>query len=834
MFYSYLLTALRSMVKNPLYSAINIFGLSVGLACCIVFLAFLTYQFSFDTQFDGYQRIYQVTQTRTFEGGREFTQPRISKADHDTLIANLPDIEQHTAMRRGQIRVDMPDARVETIAYADDSFFAIFNLPMVDKNPGPLLAQPNQAVISESFAKKYFGNQSPVGKTLTLENGALVITGLMKDVPANTHLASPGLQILVAISGAPSRPAAQTSYMSYLKFEKGTQIEELNHQIAYLTGKEKSQGDSGTADSTTGASWNNNVKTGLQPIYLSHLASGALGTGGSSDLFQNWYFIYAFGGLAAGVLLISCFNFINLTTARFTQRNREIGLRKVMGASKGHILGQFFCEALLSTLLAIVVGFVIANMALPWFGQLIEIDLATVDYGTAFFYLCLAGLIIATTLFAGFYPGMVLSRVKPIAALSANTPAASKSQLRKILTVVQFSLSILLMTVCFTLYQQLNHLKNLDLGINLENVALVGMGRGMGISLQKPGQQDTMEEQLLAHPAIESVSLAPFSFGEIENEYLLTQANANPISLTMMVTDKYFFDHYQTKLAAGVTFDPNKPSHKITIGSSTSTPGTTVAGGGRQPSSSGAVILSQTGMDKLGISNPQAAIGNKLTLKDNSAIVLTVIGATKAFPKIMEDEDKTVPFGADLLVLGDEKSLSGVLTARIQGSMMEEGKNHISQVTKRINGRRTGITFIEQELAGLFEVLARAMASVGIFAVLAIIVAIMGLYAMSTFTVERRTREIGIHKVMGCSRTRLTGLLAWDFCKPVFIALAIAIPLAYIAANQVIQHFAARIPLEWITFGLVPLITIAIALLTVSGHTIKAAQTNPVIALRYE
>ena len=828
MFYSYLLTALRSMIKNPLYSAINIFGLSVGLACCILFLAFLTYQLSFDTQFDGYQRIHQVTQTRELSGGNKFTQTRITKADYDTIVANLPDIEQHTALQQGQISIGTEEPQNEAALYTDDNFLSIFNLSLIDKNPGPLLAQPNQAVITESFAKKYFGEQSPVGKTLALENGALVITGLIKDLPANTHLKSANLQILVAKAGFTQQGpwgGRLPSQSVYLKLKEGASVDDLNQQIAYLTGKEAPAGGSGNADRTTGATWANaEVTLALRPIYLSHLESGSLGTGGSSDLFQNWYFIYAFGGLAAGVLLISCFNFINLTTARFSQRNREIGLRKVMGASKGHILGQFFCEALLSTVFAIVVGFVIARIGLPWFGQLIEIDLASVDYGTPFFYLCLAGLIVATTLFAGFYPGMVLSRVKPIAALSANTPATSRSRLRKVLTIAQFSLSILLMTVCFTLYQQLNYVKNLDLGIDLKNVAML-----LG------GVNPAAEEQLLSNTAIESISLAPFSFGSNEDEYLLSGSTMDAISLSLLVTDKQFFNHYKVELAAGTGFDHNNPNHKTTIVGNISgvRTGTMSLGGNRQPTSSGSAVLSQTGMEKLGISNPQAAIGKKLNLKDNSAVVLTVIGATRAFPKIMQEDDAN-PFGADIILLGDDKSAVGLKTARIRDSMIEEGKAHINRVVKNNFSRRSSITFIEQEVAGLFETVARAMASVGIFAVLAIIVAMMGLYAMSTFTVERRTREIGIRKVMGCSSTRLTGRLAWDFCKPVLIALLIATPLAYLAANQVIQYFAARIPLEWITFGLVPIITIAIALITVSGHTIKAAQSNPVLALRHE
>lgn len=834
MFQSYFLTAVRNLIKHPLNNSINILGLSLGMACCVTLLIFITYQLSFDTQFKDIDRVYILQTTTSFNAGEERTNSWINNEKYEQIKSALPGLELTTSLSTDNITIQRELEFEETLHYTDNNFFKIFNLPFIEGSPSGVLDNPDSVILTRSMAHKYFGRESALGKQLPLSDRLLTITGVIEDIPENSHLKDQGIGMLASLKGK-AEPANSgrfwrfNSLTAYLKMKQELPLDELNRRLANVTPTQQTNNND-NQNRRFGRFGNMQETLTAIKVRNSHLQDSSVsersirrGMTGSGDLFQNWYFIYIAGGLALSVLIISCVNFINLTTARFSQRNREIGLRKVLGAGRDNIFVQFICETFVLTLLAVILAFGLSIASLPWFEALVQIDLSNTSYANARFYIGVAGLIVFTTILAGFYPSMVLSRVKPAAALSGNTGSTSKNRLRKILTIFQFAFSILLATTCITLYYQVNHLKNLDLGFELDNIAIVpaqswGRGRGQDESNNK---RDILLQELLANPAIHSVSTPAMSFGsQMEYQY----EDRDPIALSMVIADYQFFDHYQIDMLSGKTFSKRETSYAVTVPS-----------WGGAPQSSGGAILTLSGMSKLGLGNSKEVIGKKLIMQNEqgepSDIELEILGVANAFPKVLEDSQ--IPLTADYIVLSENPL--AMMSVRIRDGQWATGKEHIQNVIEEIlpnQSRR--IMYPRQLLDSLFVTLERALYSVGLFAIIAIVIAIMGLYAMSSFVVERRTREIGIRKVLGSSIPSVTLLLLWDFSKPVLIALVFATPVAYLGANQVIQHIAARIPLELITFGVVPFMMILIAILTVSGHTIKAAQIDPVKALRYE
>ncbi|WIO73734.1 ABC transporter permease [Porticoccaceae bacterium LTM1] len=837
MFQSYFLTAFRNLIKHPLNNAINIFGLSLGLACCVTLLIFITYQLSFDKQFQDIDRVYILQTTIEFGNGNERTSSTIDKEKYEQIKNALPGLELITSLSRGNITIQRELEFEETLHYTDNTFFNIFNLRFLEGSPVGALDKPNSVILTRSKAQKYFGKQPALGKQLPVSDGLLTVTGVIEDIPENSHLKSNDIGILAALSGKPEpRNANQfwnrSSLTTYVKMRQEISLDDMNRRLANATPEQVREEADRNAEQSPRRRDFANMKQTLSAIKVrnSHLQNVNIsersirrGQTGSGDLFQNWYFIYIAGGLALAVLVISCVNFINLTTARFTQRNREIGLRKVLGAGRNNIFVQFICETFVLTFLAVIVAFFLSLASLPWFEALVQIDLSNTSYASLEFFAGLVGLIAFTTILAGFYPSMVLSRVKPAAALSSGGSSNNKNRLRKILTIVQFGFSILLATTCITLYYQVNHLKNLDLGFELDNISIVpaqswGRGRNQEESNNK---RDILTKELLANQAIHSVSTPALSFGA-QTEYQFE--DRDPVALNMVVADYQFFDHYQVDMLSGKSFSSRDKSYAVTV-----------PPWGGAPQTSGGVILTLSGMDKLGLGNSKELIGKKLVMQNDqgepSGIELEILGVANAFPKVLEDSQ--IPLTADYIVLSE--SPLGMMSVRIRDGQWATGKEHIQSVIEKVLPNQANrIMYPKQLLDGLFTTMERALYSVGLFAVIAIVIAILGLYAMSSFVVERRTREIGIRKVLGSSIPKVTLLLLWDFSKPVLIALAFAAPVAYLGANQIIQHIAARIPLEFITFGVVPFMMMAISLLTVSSHTLKAALIDPVVALRYE
>lgn len=833
MFQSYFLTAFRNLIKHPLNNAINIFGLALGLACCVTLLIFITYQLSFDKQFNGIDRVYILQTTTSFGEGQERTFPAISQEKYEQVKNSLPGVELITSLSRANITIQRDLDFEETLHYTDSTFFQIFNLKFIEGSPTGALDKPNSVILTHTKAQKFFGKQSALGKQLPLSDGLLTVTGVIEDIPANSHLQSSEIGMLAALSGKPQPSNANRFWnrsflTTYVKMRQEIPLDEMNRRLINATPEQAQEDTNRNNEQPERRRRFENLTQTLSAIKArnSHLQGENIsersirrGQTGSGDLFQNWYFIYIAGGLALAVLTISCVNFINLTTARFTQRNREIGLRKVLGAGRNNIFVQFICETFVLTFLAVIFAFIISLASLPWFEALIQINLSNTSYASPVFFSGLAGLIVFTTIMAGFYPSLVLSRVKPAAALSSGSSSSSKNRLRKILTIVQFGFSILLATICITLYYQVNHLKNLDLGFELDNIALVptqNFGRNRN---QDSNKRDILIQELESHSAIHSVSTPALSFSSGETEYQFE--DRDPVALKMVVADYKFLDHYKVQMLAGKKFSEQESSYA-----------TTVPSWGGDPQSNGGVILTLSGMEKLGLSNAKEVIGKTLDIvSEENSVQLEVIGVAKAFPKLLEDSE--LPLSADFIALSEDPI--AYVSVRIRDGQWATGKEHIQSVIEKVLPNQANrIMYPKQLLDDLFTTLERALYSVGLFAIIAIVIAILGLYAMSSFVVERRTREIGIRKVLGSSIPKVTLLLLWDFSKPVLIALAFAAPVAYLGANQIIQHIAARIPLEFITFGVVPFIMLAIALLTVSSHTLKAAQIDPVVALRYE
>lgn len=807
MFYSYFLTALRSLLKSPVRSCITVLGLSLGLASCISLLTFITYQLTFDTQFEDIDRIYQL-QNRVGRGSGYVYISSLSAIDISLLKNNLVNVEKIVSLNWERVVVEGEEKFVESIHYTESEFFEVFDFSFIEGGPESVLDKPDTVVLTAGIAKKYFGDKPAIGQSLALSDRNLMVVGVIEDIADNTHFSRSQIGMLASSAGRQFKNGA----VSYLKVQEPMSLDELNRQInlviSWQEGQTSLQSDSGKLSDDHAPEL---LAAEVRNIGLK-TAEGLQRPWRGGALFHSWEFIYAAGALGFSILIISCINFINLTTAHFTLCHREIGLRKVLGAKNQHIFSQFMCETFLLTLVAVLLAFGISFLWLPWFSALLQIDLGNTSFASPVFFLGLFGLVVITVILAGFYPSVVLSRVKPAAVLAGSVTSGLKGRLRKALTVLQFAFSILMVAVCLTIYYQIKHVKEIDRGFNLENVVSVPI---LGAS-----DRDAFIDQLQGHSSIHSISntiRTSLTFGDYS--YRLRGKETAP--LMMVVADYNFLDFYEIDLLAGEKFSPQNRSHETSIAF------------GKPPQKNGGIILTLSGLEKLGFATFSDAVGEVLEIIDQGSdvdnITLEIIGVANAFPRVWQGLDT---FGADYIALS-ENALPGV-NIRLHEGQFNAGKKHIKEVLSRIAPYEIGnLMYPLQELArpGTKE---RVLPGVTLFAFVAIGIAVMGLYAMAAFMAQRRTREVGIRKALGASVMKITALLLWDFGKPILIALALAMPMAYLCAEQISRNMAARTPLEWIVFGVVPLIMIVIALLAVISHAAKAATVDPVLALRHE
>jgi len=814
---NYLKIAWRNLVKHKMYAAIKIGGFAFSIAACILISLYILHETRYDKDYPDGDQLYRIVGAFNDDGkinkGTYFQAP-LSKA----IQADLPQIELAGRLLpntlfygAGSNQITTSESNVsiyeEGFTYMDQELLDMFHLPMVYGAAHDALIAPQSIVLTKSKAEKYFPGKNPVGKLIYLNGDRekpYTVKGVLEDFPSTSHFAN--FSFFLTLEGVVFYPGESenwgaTNYPTYIKLRKGTDIATFEKQLTrdvidrYWVPNMKAAGNV-DADKLV-----KEVNLYLQPVKDIHLYSYDI-----SDYpqFQHGDIrVWLFGAIAGFILLIACINFINLSTAKSANRAKEIGLRKVVGSYRHHLIGQFLAESTLYSVLSFLVAVMLAWVLLPLFNTLTDKQLSF-PWNQWLFSLAVVNAAILVGIMAGIYPSLYLSGFRPIAVLKGDLNKGAKNPfLRNGLVIFQFVTSILLIVGTLVINGQMQFILNKKIGFDKDQVLILQGTHTLG------NQIKALRDELKKRPEVQNVSIGdylPIHVGGIKR-------NGNP-----------FWKDGKTKEQAstGGQFWAIDENYLPTLGMEL------VAGRNFSKdlaTDSQSAIINETLAKGLGLKQP---IGARITNNNNNANVLTVIGVVKDF----NFESLRDKMDGLCMVLGDSPTMVAV---KIDKKHMSQAVSVISAVWKDFSPHQAiRYTFLDEGYAAMYADVQRTGNIFISFAVLAIFIACLGLFGLAAFTTEQRTKEIGIRKVLGSSVTGIVQLLSKDFIRLVFVAIVIASPLAWWAMNKWLEDFAYRIHIEWWMFCLAGLLAIMIALFTVSYQAIKAALANPVKSLRSE
>lgn len=797
------------MRSQKLYSFINILGLAVGIFCCILIFIYVQDELSYDEFHEKSDQIYRVTSEIKF-GGSHYRMATGPAPMAYTLKQDYPEVKEVTRFReQGNFLVQHKDKVFEEdrVIYADSTLFDVFTYQFLSGNPETALTAPNTVVITKETARKYFGTEDAVGKTLRFDNSTdMEVTGVVKGLPQNSHFHFSIYISMSSIGESRERSWLSNNFNTYVVLDKGTSPEAFEHTLntqvmenyvlpqAYeLLDVTKDQLEA------SGDQVIYNVQA-LTDIHLYSDLTAELAANGSIQ------YVYIFSAIAVFVLIIACINFMNLSTARSAGRAREVGVRKVLGSDRSSLVGQFLFESVLLSVIAFIIAMADAQMAIPYFNELSgkNFDVAIFSNPELMGFLIVSALVIG--LLAGIYPAFFLSSFEPVKVLKGTIAKHGQSgKLRSTLVVAQFAISIILIIGTVVIYQQLQFVQQKNLGYQKSQVLILENAYALENNLP------AFKENMKRYPEVTNATITsylPVPSARSDTPFYTgsQMSNDNSVSMQYWSVDHDYIPTMQMKLAKGRNF-----SREMGTDSS-------------------AIIINQRAADLFGFEDP---IGQEIrtlnsieSQSDYSAY--RIIGVIENF----HFESLRQNIGALGLFLGNSSGFAAIRFDAAQASDVIQKAQ--TEWKKLAPNQPFSYTFMDGRFDSVYRAEQRMGRIVAIFSVLAIFVACLGLFAMAAFTAEQRTKEIGIRKVLGATITDILKLLSTDYVKLVLLGFVIALPVAWYTMQQWLQDFAYRIDMSvWMFVG-AGLITLAIALLTVSWQSIRAALANPVNSLRNE
>ncbi|MCI0693361.1 ABC transporter permease [candidate division KSB1 bacterium] len=794
MFKHYLRIAVRNFLKHKSYSFINVVGLAIGLACCFVIVLYVRHELSYDRFHANADRIYRLLHTPAQDPNQRSAISASAYAPH--LQQEFPDLEVvrfFTNGSRVNLKYGAETRTVDGFFYADSSVFQVFTFPLRQGDPKTALIAPNTMVMTPAAARAWFGNEDPVGKSLTflggLANWEMRVTGILESISSNSHLQFEYLASFSTVKGFMGEKALEEyinfNYYTYLLLPPAAQPQQLAARFPDFLRKHRGED---TAKNTALA---------LQPLTDIHLTTDVRWDVGTNS---DKKYLYIFSIVAFFILIIAGINFINLATARATLRAREVGVRKVVGAYRRQLMLQLFGESIFASVLAMILALASLQLLAPFISSLLGREISFDPFADTGMLLMLIGLGLLTGILAGIYPAVVLSAFDPAKVLKGLVTRGVKgARLRKSLIVVQFGIAVFLLVAIVTLYNQLHYMKTRDLGFKKEQVIFLGLSR------EVKGRFETFRQNLLSSANILNVALAGSVPGRVG-----TSRGYNWPGQQQDQDNKSFytmFGDHQTVEALGL---------QLLQGRSFS--------GEIATDVTSAYILNETAVRELGWDDP---VAKPFKVWDEE--MGQVIGVVKDF------NFRSLHQQIEPLVLDIKPEWSWSAAIRIAPNDVASTLSFIETQWRALEpDLPLSYRFLDEDFDRLYrseEKLGQLFSS---FAFLALFVACLGLFGLASFTAEQRTREIGIRKVLGASVTEILLLLSKEFTKLVAFAFVVAAPFAYLAMSEWLQNFAYHIRLGASPFLLGGGLALFIALVTVSAQAIKAALANPVEALRYE
>jgi len=830
MFRNYLITAFRNLFRHKLYSAINVIGLAVGLAACILIMLFVRDELSYDTQWKNADRIHQLYTGFNFPGSSPVVSSRVSGRAKEALTAYFSEDIEH-AVRFNRMRSVMQrgdSVFSETIHWTDPDVLNVFDLTPVSGDLQAALNDNASLAVSESFAAKHFGNADPIGETVTLTVYELQrdyrIAAIFKDLPHNTTLQFQALAMIdeTDFEGQSWEFADWFSAngWTYLKLQPGVSAERISERLKSFV--DTNIEVPGWLSKDAGAKASDYMSYQVQPLADVQLA--AIGVAHMKPAGAQVKVI-AFASIAGLILLVACINFVNLSTAKAAQRAREVALRKVMGAGRGQLIVQFLGESLLLVAFALLMGLVLVELTLPMFGSFLgkEIALKYLDGTSVAVFI---GIVTLIGILAGAYPALVLSGFLPARVLKANKSAemAGSSRLRYGLVVFQFAISIGLIVATGVIYGQMYYATNMDLGYDKDQLLTIN---NVG-SKDVQNARDAFKREIERLPGVSSVAgVLSWPGGNADIARSLSVSDGDSVSIGLQNIDYNFLDTYRLPLLAGRNYDRAR-----------STDGMPSAQGALSGSVlQGSILLNELAASDLGLGSPAEAVGKSVRLNAGRNEAGDMIPADLEVIGVVPDMLFHAPRGersSEAYYLSDGNFRS--FAVRFEGDPQVLVTQIGALWSSMVPTVPFQYEFVDDVVAEQFLTERHLAILLGTFALLAIVIACLGLYGLASFTAQRRTKEIGVRKVLGATVMDIVQLLVWQFSKPVLLANLIAWPVAVWSMMRWLETFPYRMDFWYLVplCALASITTLAVAWATVGSNAAKVARTNPIQALRYE
>jgi putative ABC transport system permease protein len=803
---NYFKTALRNLVNNWTYSLTNIVGLSIGLAASIFILVFVMHELSYDKFHEKSDRIYRIAVEGSM-GNNGFVMAVTAPPMSQAMVDEFPMIEQSVRLREsGDWLVRYGDKKFneDYLFFADSTFFEVFSFPLLRGDPKTALARPNTLVMTQSASRRYFGEDNPVGKTLRVGSDTTVytVTGLMEDIPENAHFHFDMLGSLNSLRSSQNPFWLTHNFYTYIVLDPGADPQRLEDQLDVLVDKyvgpqvQQALGISMEQFTREG----NAIRYFMQPVTDIHLKSHLqYEVEANSDI----QYVYIFSVIAILILILASINYINMATAKSTNRSVEVGMRKVVGSSRRALRFQFLLESFILVLVSLVVAVILVELLMPRFNNLVQLSLDIPWFDVWYVIPGMLVLALLVSFLAGAYPAFYLSSFSPISVMKGSVQQGIKSgRIRKILVTGQFVISIAILLATYTVYDQLSYMQEKDPGFQKENILVVRRSDGLRQSME------AFKQELKRDSRVEAVSNANTIPGRnfSNNGFFLPGSNETKMIHQAWVSYDYE-QVFNFEMARGRFFSRDYPSDST------------------------AIVINEAAVKDLGFGDEP--LGKIILLPTGEAGQMTelrVIGVVKDF-NFKSMHQRVEPAGFTLM----RGNWEGFVVARLQGDNLSGAVRQVENTWQSFTSEYPfEYFFFNEDYNRLYASEARTSRILLVFSVLSVIIAGLGLLGLISFTTMKRQKEIGIRKSFGSTTPSVVMLLNREILLLIFYAILIAWPVAYFSLGRWLQDFSYRTQIDMPMFVIIPGLILVLALAIVSWQSFSAASRNPAHTLRYE
>jgi putative ABC transport system permease protein len=804
MLLNYLTSIWRYVARNRSFTTINVLGLVIGMTAFMLIAQFVIHELSYDRFWRGSEQIYRVQLDRYNKGELSTRWAMGAQGIGPDLKADFPEVKYYTRLTSAGGLLAHGDAyfKEEYVYFASQDFFKVFNYPLLEGEDSSALKGLDKIVLSRSMAKKYFGDQNPMGQTLRKDGKMdFTVTGVFEDLPENSHMKIDALVSFATFARATGKAESELTnwnwdgFLTYLRLEDHTDGAALERKLPDYV--HKKMGEELKHD-------NANMIFNLQAISDIHLDSNFIGEFKVNGNRDTTYFLLI---VAVLILVIAWINYINLATAKSIERAREVGVRKVMGGFRTQLIQQFLIESLLLNIIAVTMAVTIVIILTPWFGRLTGRELGYTLFFQPMFWLGVVGLILGGALLSGLYPAFVLSSYKPVDVLKGRFKNTNRGAFfRKGMVITQFMASVTLIVGTFTVYQQINFMRSQSLGVKVEQTLIIHAPNNIVDSLYG-GQVETLRHRLEQYPEVNAMAISTsvpgtspgWNAGGIRR---LSQREDEANQYRVIMMDHEFIPAYGLEVVAGRAFSGDVPKEHTNV------------------------MINESAVKLMGFQNAQEAIDDRIFFWGDT---FRIVGVLKNY------RQESVKKAYEPLVFRYNKTWGNFYSVKFKAANVQASINTFQNDWKAIfPGNAFSFFFLDDHYNKQYQADQQFGTVFGMFSALAIFIACLGLFGLSSLTALQRTKEIGVRKVLGASIRSILALVSKDYLVLMGIAIVCATPLSWWVMNSWLEAFASRIDLAWWIFALPSLVVILVALLTVSIHTLKAARTNPAKSLRYE